>query len=216
MQFATEQEAFWTGEFGDAYTERNVGATWIASNTALFAEILRSTESVGSVLEFGANVGLNLHAIRNLLPRVDLAGVEINAAAAKKLRSLDGVEVYEASMLDFDVPRCYDLVLVKGVLIHINPDYLSAAYDRIYRAARRYICLAEYYSPSPVSVPYRGHSERLFKRDFAGDLMKRFPSLRLVNYGFKYRNDPNFPQDDITWFVLEKTGDPSEADSATC
>ena len=27
---------------------------------------------------------------------------------------------------------------------------------------------------------------------------------RLVDYGFAYRHDPNFPQDDITWFLMEK------------
>jgi spore coat polysaccharide biosynthesis protein SpsF len=27
-----------------------------------------------------------------------------------------------------------------------------------------------------------------------------------VDYGFAYRRDPNFPQDDITWFLLEKRG----------
>jgi spore coat polysaccharide biosynthesis protein SpsF len=27
----------------------------------------------------------------------------------------------------------------------------------------------------------------------------------LVDYGFAYHRDPAFPQDDITWFLLEKT-----------
>lgn len=35
----TEQEQFWTGEFGDEYTERNKGGLALASNTALFAKI---------------------------------------------------------------------------------------------------------------------------------------------------------------------------------
>jgi hypothetical protein len=29
--------------------------------------------------------------------------------------------------------------------------------------------------------------------------------LRLVDYGFVYRRDPAHPQDDLTWFLLEKT-----------
>jgi len=29
--------------------------------------------------------------------------------------------------------------------------------------------------------------------------------MQLVDYGFAYRRDPNFPQDDITWFLMEKT-----------
>ena len=63
--------------------------------------------------------------------------------------------------------------------------------------------ICEYYNPTPVTVPYRGASERLFKRDFAGELMDRF-DLALVDYGFVYHRDSHFPQDDLTWFLLEK------------
>jgi len=51
---------------------------------------------------------------------------------------------------------------------------------------------------------YRGHTDRLFKRDFAGEIMDRHPKMELVDYGFAYRRDPNFPQDDITWFLMEE------------
>ena len=32
----------------------------------------------------------------------------------------------------------------------------------------------------------RGHSDRLFKRDFAGEMMDRHPQLQLIDYGFAY------------------------------
>ena len=64
--------------------------------------------------------------------------------------------------------------------------------------------MCEYYNPAPVAVTYRGHTNRLFKRDFCGEIMTRFPDLRLADYGFAYRRDPSFPQDDITWFLMEK------------
>jgi len=64
--------------------------------------------------------------------------------------------------------------------------------------------VAEYYNPTPVSVTYRGHQDRLFKRDFSGELLDRFKDLRLIDYGFAYSRDPNHPQDDISWFLLEK------------
>ena len=54
-----------------------------------------------------------------------------------------------------------------------------------------------------MTVEYRGYSEKLFKRDFAGEMIDKFPSLEIVNYGFSYHR-ANFPQDDITWFLLEK------------
>lgn len=200
----TEQEKFWSGEFGDEYTDRNDGADWIGSNAALFARMLRSTEKVGSIIEFGANRGLNLKALRLLLPKAKLAAVEINQKAAAELRKLPDVEVYNQSIFDYSSPAQYDLVLIKGVLIHLNPERLKDAYEILYRSSARYIFLAEYYNPSPVTVSYRGHSDVLFKRDFAGEMLKRYANLRLLDYGFVYRGDPNFPQDDITWFLLEK------------
>ena len=51
-EFKTEQEQFWAGEFGDNYTNRNQGATWVGSNTALFAKIISDLKSIKSVIEF--------------------------------------------------------------------------------------------------------------------------------------------------------------------
>ena len=202
--FSTPQEQFWAGEFGDDYTDRNTGSRWIASNLALFSRILRSTRGVESVLELGANRGLNVIALRHLLPDARLAAVEINARAVEALRELSWLEVVHASLLDFKPAVASDLVLVKGVLIHLNPDVLPGVYDLLNAASSRYICIVEYYNPSPVTIPYRGHTDRLFKRDFAGEVLTRHPDLRLADYGFVYHGDPNFPQDDLTWFLLEK------------
>ena len=77
----------------------------------------------------------------------------------------------------------------------------------MYAASRRYICLIEYYNPTPVEVPYRGEREKLFKRDFAGELLDTYPDLRLCAYGFQYHRDSNFPMDDVNWFLLEKLHD---------
>lgn len=95
--------------------------------------------------------------------------------------------------------------MIKGVLIHIAPDQLAAVYEKLYQVSRRYILIAEYYNPKPVSIPYRGHADRLFKRDFAGEMLDRYPDLELVDYGFVYHRDPLFPQDDMTWFLLQRT-----------
>ena len=200
----TEQEAFWAGEFGDSYTERNEGAGWIASNVAFFARVLDRTTGVRSVLEFGANRGLNLAALRQLLPSAELHGVEINEHAAGKLRSLPGVRVHVGSLLDFPMDQVHELTFTKGVLIHLNPERLPDAYERLFHCSSRYIMVAEYFNPSPTAIPYRGHADRLFKRDFAAELWDRFPTLRLVDYGFTWRRDPNFPQDDLSWFLFEK------------
>ena len=114
--------------------------------------------------------------------------------------------MYQTSILEFQPQSTWDLVLIKGVLIHINPDELSQVYDKLVAVSNRYLLVAEYYNPAPVAIPYRGHTDRLFKRDFAGEIMDRYPQMKLLDYGFAYRRDPDFPQDDITWFLMEKCG----------
>jgi len=203
-KFGTEQEEFWVGEFGNEYIVRNTGEEIIAANTALFSRVLANTIKINSVIELGANIGLNLLSIRNLLPNVELSAVEINKEAVKKLGEIKGMKAYNESMLDFKPDYERDLVLVKGVLIHINPDKLPQVYELIYNLAKRYICIAEYYNPSPVSLKYREHEGKLFKRDFAGEMLNRYNDLKLLDYGFAYHRDNNFPQDDINWFLLEK------------
>ena len=205
--YKTEQEAFWAGQFGADYIERNQGAELLASNLAFFNQALRSARQPTEVIEFGANIGMNLKALKLLYPRQRQSAIEINAAAAAELRAMLPAEnVHHMSILDFVPTRAYDLVLIKGVLIHLNPDVLPQVYDKLHQATGRYLMVAEYYNPSPVAIAYRGHSDRLFKRDFCGELLERHPDLQLVDYGFAYRRDPNFPQDDITWFLMEKRG----------
>lgn len=203
--FATEQESFWAGKFGDEYSARNRGEQWVANNVALFSKILERSGVIGSVVELGANIGLNLEALRLLFPEAALTAVEINERAVRSLRRRGGITVHHSSILNFQPEHQYDLALVKGVLIHIQPQKLPEVYDLLYHCSARLICLAEYYNPVPVAIPYRGHSDRLFKRDFAGELLKRYPDLRLLDYGFAYHGDPNHPQDDLTWFLLEKS-----------
>ena len=206
-KFQTPQEHFWAGEFGDEYADRNKGDQWIANNIALFAKIFISTQGVQSVIEFGANIGLNLRAIRHLMPHATLSAIEINSKAVAELEQWGELKnIYPMSILDFKPKGSFDLVLIKGVLIHINPEMLPQVYDSLYQTSRKYICIAEYYNPTPVTVPYRGHEDRLFKRDFAGEMLDKYPDLKLIDYGFAYHRDPNHPQGDITWFLLEKAG----------
>jgi spore coat polysaccharide biosynthesis protein SpsF len=204
--YTTEQEAFWAGQFGDEYPARNNDDQVLSSNLALFTKVLETTEKIGSVIELGANIGMNLRALRQLLPTARFAAVEINEKAATELRKLPGVEVHHQSLHTFQTSTRFDLVLIKGVLIHLQPEKLPEIYRLLHAASGRYICLAEYYNPTPVSVPYRGHEGRLFKRDFAGELLQQFPDLELRDYGFVYHGDRQFPLDDVTWFLLEKTG----------
>jgi pseudaminic acid biosynthesis-associated methylase len=204
MPFQTEQEVAWAGTFGSDYMERNREPSGLASKIHLFSCILARTQGIRSVFEAGANIGLSLAAMRTLLPACELHGVEINETAWQELRTQIGDNARLGSILDFESAERFDLVFTSGLLIHIDPDHLPQAYDRLHALTGRYLLLNEYFNPSPVEVTYRGIARRLFKRDFCGEMLDRFGDLELVDYGFSYRRDPVFPQDDSTWFLLRR------------
>lgn len=205
MTYKTEQELFWAGEFGTEYIQRNQGDWLLASNLNFFSKAMHGASGVKNCIEFGANIGMNTKALRLLYPHWEQFGIEINTNAARQLATVIPPDhVFNSSILDFNMDAQWDLVLIKGVLIHINPDMLPLVYDKLVAASGKYLLVAEYYNPEPVTINYRGHKDRLFKRDFAGEVMDRHPEMQLVDYGFAYRGDPNYPQDDITWFLMER------------
>lgn len=205
MRTKTDQEQLWAGEFGSEYVERNSSAQLLASNIALFGQILRATQGVNSVLELGANIGLNLRALASLRPGIELNAVEINPTAVETLKTVVNPErIFEGAIQDYQGGGKFDLVFTKGVLIHLNPDDLPLVYKKMAEVSTKYVLMAEYYNPAPVEINYRGHRDRLFKRDFAGEFLDLFPDFALIDYGFAYRRDPNYPQDDITWFLMKR------------
>lgn len=161
-----------------------------------------------NIIEFGSNIGLNLKAIKTLFPDMDCSAIEINEKAVSVLRQfLPKQNIYEGTILEFDAEQVrekFDMSLIKGVLIHIAPQELERVYEKLYSCSKKYICIVEYYNPVPVSIAYRGHENKLFKRDFAGEMLDKYSDLELVDYGFAYHRDNNFPQDDLTWFLLKK------------
>ncbi len=204
-KFETPQEEFWAGDFGKEYIERNKGQELLASNLRFFSSALRQAGNISSCLELGANIGNNLRALKLLYPKIDLRAVEINPSAASSLGEFIGTEkVFQGSIFDYSIVDKSDLLLIKTVLIHINPEMLNAAYEKMYQASNRYILICEYYNTTPVAINYRGHNDRLFKRDFAGEMLDKYPELALVDYGFAYHRVPPYVFGDITWFLLEK------------
>ena len=205
MAYKTEQEAFWAGEFGTGYIERNQGKALLAANLSFFSKVFKQVGKPDSILEFGANIGMNLKALKLLFPEVNLSGLEINKEAANELAKVIPLEdVFNGSILEYNAVAKFQISLIKGVLIHINPEVLPLVYKKLYDSSSKYILIAEYYNPSPVTINYRGNSDRLFKRDFAGEMLETYSDLKLIDYGFCYKRDMVFPQDDITWFLLEK------------
>ena len=199
--------AEWSDKFGDDYTRRQTLS--IEARLKMFQRIWQYWHPSGmvdappsSIIEFGANVGDNLRAIRKLTT-AHLTGVEINPGAFQTLKKVADV-AFNRSILDFESDGQWDLSMTRGLLIHITPADLQKAYATLYHTAKRYILIAEYFSPKPREIEYHGRMEMLWARDFAGELLDAYPDLRLVDYQFVYDRDPDAPQDNVTWFLMEK------------
>ncbi len=205
----TAQEQYWKGEKGDEYQARNSGGKVgsVESNIDLFKKVLQCVpaENIGSLIEFGAGIGNNLRAWRHLLPACKLNAVEINEKAAAQIPRdvATHVGTFLVPLPPGPARVQYDMTMTKGALIHVAPEALALAYDNLYRLSRRYILICEYYSPTPRTIPYRDRLEILYLRDFAGELMDKYPHLVCKGYGFTWRKD-TYPQDDVTTFLLEK------------
>ena len=201
MSTRGEQEKFWAGDFGTSYIDRNSSEDWVRSNKVFFARTLKSLSlSPKSILEIGSSIGLNMMALKDLYPNAKLTSIEINSDACKSISSIVD-QVFNLSFQEYEASEKFELVFVKGVLIHMNPDDLQSTYRKIAISSSRYVLIAEYFNPTPVAIDYRGHKNKLFKRDFAGEFLAANPEWKIKDYGFVYHGD-QFPQDDLTWFLL--------------
>jgi len=202
--FKTPQEEFWFSAFGDEYSKRVSDDRIVLNNISLFSRALRAAGNLNSAIELGCNIGLNLRALNQINPEMTLTGYEINKFAAEEATNLNLATIYQDTInKPITHDNKYDLALIKTVLIHINPDQLDSVYSNLYALSKRFMLIVEYYNPTPVVVSYRGNDDRLFKRDFAGEMIDKY-KMKLVDYGFVYHRDHSFPLDDMTWFLLEK------------
>ncbi|RYZ81201.1 MAG: methyltransferase domain-containing protein [Proteobacteria bacterium] len=186
----------------DDYTKRNVSLA--TQREPFFSEIFQKTGAVGSVCELGANRGENLRAIRALNKDATITGVEINQSAVEEMATVARVKAVNSSILDFNTSDKFDLVFTCGVLIHLDPESLQDVYEKMYQLSSEYILINEYFNPVPVGIPYRGHSEKLFKRDFGGEFLDRNSGkVEIVSYGFLWSR-ANSVWDDTTWSLFRK------------
>jgi pseudaminic acid biosynthesis-associated methylase len=180
---------------------------------AVFQRIVETASvrgDVGTILEVGANVGINLKGLRLALgPGVMLGALEPNPTACAQLRA--DAEIAATTVIEGDaytIPLrddAYDLVFTSGVLIHVPPARLPEAMREIRRVARRYVLCIEYFSHLPVEVPYHGQGGLLWKRDFGRAYQEQCPTLEVVQYGFLWQQEfPHF--DDLNWWMFRKRG----------
>ena len=203
MSLKKECEDFWKGDFGYQYTKRN-SLDLIPSVVRTWSSILEKLSSkINCVFEFGTNSGINLDAIKLLLPEIKTHGVEINKFACD-IATSKGHDVLNFSFYDLEVQKKFDLVFTYTVLIHVPPENLNNIYEKLYNMSQKYILICEYFSREPEDVKYRGFENKLYKRDFASEFLEKYPSLELIDYRFFWRNDNVFKEDDITYFLFKK------------
>ena len=81
---------------------------------------------------------MNLKALKLLYPNMDQYALEINKKAVLILsETIDNQNIFNESILDFKAKRKWDLVLIKGVLIHLNPDYINDVYKTLVSATSK-------------------------------------------------------------------------------
>lgn len=203
----TPQEEFWRGSFGDSYSIRN-DEDYLPAYRLLWARILLCLGRLpSSVLEVGANTGLNIKALDYLTDgQIDFYAVEPNKQARTDLE-LTGLceQVVDGTAQDIPLNDCVaELAFTSGVLIHIPPHELLKACTEIHRCSSKWIACIEYFNDEPVSIPYRHNTDKLFKRDFGGFWVENFPDLQCVSYGFIWKKETGL--DNLNWWLFEKGG----------
>jgi spore coat polysaccharide biosynthesis protein SpsF len=136
---ATPQEQAWSGEHGVQYVLAHLGENWKGSRAPYWKVILGPLPDVGTVCEFGCNIGANLKAIKQVRPDAELTGIEINMIACEILRMDEIGDIHHGSIADKDLGKTFDLVFSRGVLIHLNPDDLKKTLQNMAKHSRRYV-----------------------------------------------------------------------------
>jgi pseudaminic acid biosynthesis-associated methylase len=204
----TDPKSAWAGEFGATYTARNVASDdQLRMRTVMWARIGEAfhDEPPRSILEVGCNLGLNLRVLPRLFD-AELQAIEPNPVARETVlkEKVLPPERLHAGFGD-QIPLAdgaVELAFTTGVLIHVSPERLDATMDEIHRVSSKYVMCAEYFSPRPETLSYRGQEGLLFKNDFGGCYLDRFADLKLVDYGFFWKRATGL--DDVTWWLFRK------------
>jgi pseudaminic acid biosynthesis-associated methylase len=211
---ANRQIDIWSSDFGRDYTGRNRFADADAFNGFYIDRFGVSRDELNRrqlghlprdirIVEVGCNIGNQLAALRRLGFQC-LYGVELQRVAVECAhRDRPELDVVQGSALELPFRDGFaDLVFTSNVLIHIAPENLPRVMDEMHRVSGRYIWGFEYFAPSLVEVPYRGHDKLLWKADYGQMFLDRFGDLALVDWqSLPYRDQPDLVD---KLYLLEK------------
>ncbi len=209
----TRQEKIWDSGFGEDYNKRNdfgnseLDEVYIKDigvrRTDMNEDFIGFLDREAKILEVGCNIGMQLVNLQEMGFK-NLYGIEIQSSAVETAKEkTSGINIIKGSAYDIPFRDGYfDLVFSNRVLIHMNPDHLDTALTEIFRVSKKYIYGSEYYSENVTEIKgYHGETSIAWKRDFAGDYKRLFPSLNLLKEKkYKY----TFNDDVDSTFLFEK------------
>lgn len=201
-----EQDTFWRDRYGAEYMAANAEFDAELGKKA-WSTMLARTAKPATILELGSNIGRNTRVLRDLLPEAELSICEINPTAFQTVTSsfpiaqAENCAIREATFQE----GAFELVFTMGVLIHIDPEELIDHLHLMENWSSRYILMGEYFNRTPVTLPYHGEAERLFKCDF-GKIAAENLDAQVLDYGFLWGYEFDTAGfDDITWWLFEKS-----------
>jgi len=211
----TPQERAWFGRHGFRYIIHHMGEDWENTRIPFWQQTLGILQDIGSICEFGANIGANLKAIRHLNPDIEIGCIEVNPVACKILKE-DGFSAVVGSIANVDLGRKFDLVFSRGVLIHVKPSDLEAVMKNMAEHSARYVMIYEHYSDAMHSL--EGYGDTVTKTmgeqsegfqfwgDFSGAFSKLFPEWTVVNFGVNTNVRQAPKHGDLHWTIFQRPG----------
>lgn len=187
----TKQIEFWKGDFGKEYTDRNTYSnedwdkfyfnTWGKTKLEMNHDFIGHLPNDVKILEVGCNTGMQLNGLQRM-GYENIFGVELQPYAVEQAKKFTkNINILCGS--GFDLPfkdEYFDVVCTNGVLIHISPLDLSKIMSEMYRCSKKYIWGFEYFADEVTEINYRGHTNYLWKADYATMFMQNFPNLKLI------------------------------------
>ena len=208
MELENNQRAFWKGDFGEGYRNRNTGLDNLELQDKAWNQMLRSTseDKPSSFLECGCNIGRNLKTLKRICDEPNLSLIEINKESFEiavseigPINSFNG-SIENASFED----GSFDIVFTAGVLIHIPPYDLYVTMKRMFDLSSKYILMSEYFARELELPLYHGHKNKMYRMDYGRYFLDNF-NVEVVDYGFLWGEEFDVAGfDDMTWWLFKK------------
>jgi len=184
----------WSSDFGNDYLRRN-RVDW-RKRIPIWQHFIEMT-GARSIFELGCNAGWNLSAIKRACPDIQVWGADVNDKALAQAEGC-GLEVFNVHTDKFEHYTA-ELTFTSGVLIHIPPEELGKAMNKLIRISSDWVLAIEYEADQEEEIVYRGKTGLLWKRPYGE--MYREMGLAMVETG-KLQEDVGF--DNCRYWLMQK------------